>query len=173
MSIVKIDYYGVEGQGRNVTEAKKDAGAKIKAGMTGDCQPYVICWRGWAKIVYFDPRSGYCDAMLREGDTGVMRVGSLYGRSCGPDAWDRKVIIQRAAAHVLQCGWAADDCEKVPADFPIDIGAPAEREHASWARWQIRYQEARTAGLGDNDAHDYAGRNPARPELWKTDLTAA
>lgn len=53
MPSVTVDYYGVPGTGRTVTEAKKDAGRKIEKALA--FRPRVYSYRGWSVAISYEP----------------------------------------------------------------------------------------------------------------------
>lgn len=150
-----IKYYGVEGAGRNVTEAKKDAGRKIEASLTGSYTPTIVAWRGNAVLVFREP-GGWCTRLIA--DSEGIREGRQYGH---PNHSQEKDAIKEAREHVAQLGWRLGD---EPPEFLARESVP---DFQRWAEFQTRYAEARERGLTDNDAHAYAGRDPARAALWQ------
>jgi hypothetical protein len=55
MATVRVTHYGMDGSGRNVTEAKRDAGRKIEAALSGHYTPEVAARKGWAALVFREP----------------------------------------------------------------------------------------------------------------------
>jgi hypothetical protein len=53
---VTIEYYGVNGTGRNVTEAKRDAGEQIRKALDGDYTPSLIHWGGYTVMFWREPK---------------------------------------------------------------------------------------------------------------------
>ena len=70
--------------------------------------------------------------------------------------------------HIAQLCYPASNASDVikaigtESEYDTDI-----REFTSWCEFQDRYKIATARGMNANDAHSYALRNPARPELWK------
>lgn len=154
---VQIEYYGVAGSGRNVTEAKRDAGRKIEAALSGSYTPVVVSWRGWAALVYREP-GGWCRALIATPD-GV-RAGAVWA---SPNESAREEAVAMAQAHVADLGWQPSDGFEPP---PFLTDPRLVGEFRSKVEFQLRYRAARERGFGDADAHSYAGRDPGRPELW-------
>jgi hypothetical protein len=153
---VQITYFGMNGQGKNVTEAKRDAGAKIERAMTGSYDPAIVHYRGHAAIVYRSPDVWHYSLVSDE--------EGFRERLCTTGAFDDKeVAMQRARYHVAQNAWQLSDGLAVPS-FVTDKSDRMNLE--SLAKFQIRYARARELGMTDTDSHDFAGMNPARPELW-------
>lgn len=155
---VRITYFGMEGEGRTLTDAKRDAGAKIERALSGPegWNPQIVSWRGFAVLVYRTPE-GWHSALII--DAGETRVSICYGSNEG----DKAAALRGARLHVAQCGWTHADGETLWEGL---TDREEKREHLSWVRFQIRYRAARARGLSDNDAHSYAGRNPGRADLW-------
>jgi hypothetical protein len=156
MATVRITYFGMDGAGSTVTEAKKDAGRKIEAALDGSYAPSIIDHRGYSVLVYREPM-GWCDKLIRcpEG----MRTGRQYASA---NHATEKDALRAACRHVAQLGWTEADGQEPPV-FLTDRADIAE--YKAWTRFQLRYQAARRAGLEGNDAHSFAGCDPSRPEL--------
>ncbi len=156
MATISIEYYGVEGSGRTVTEAKKDAGRKIEQSLAGSYKPEIVTHRGFAVMVWREP-SGYSVAIIVDPDGGGVRE-----RLCECHYQSKEDAMRSARHMVAQNTWTAEDGTSAP-EFMTDRNEIAE--FRSWAEFQLRYIKARAAGLGSNDAHDWANRNPMRPDL--------
>jgi hypothetical protein len=167
MAKVSITYYGVVAEGRKVTEAKKAAGKKIERAMTANYTPEIIAWRGHAKLIYRTP-DGYETATVM--DNGKIREGSPGHSSWGRDGEDYAMVCASVRMDLAQLGWEPEDGDAVP-----DVLRNSPRLHGEWRSWvefQTRYRDAVSRGMGSNDAHSYAGRNPMRPELWRHEADA-
>src|SRR5262245_2680944 len=157
MPTVRIDYFRMEGDGRNVTEARRDAGRKIQQALTGDYHPELLEWRGFAVLVWREP-SGW--RMRNVADESGFRAGTQYG--CSGYA-DRQDCLKAARRHLAQLVWRPEDGDEWFPAFMSD-----RREQAGfreWVRFQHRYARARAAGLPDGDAHAYACGSYGRPDL--------
>lgn len=172
MQTVKIQYFGVEGSGRNVTEAKRDAGKQIERALSGDYSPIILEYRGNAILVWRDPMSGWRSGIIF--DNGEFRdhrrVSWSYCHSTKSTDDARADAIASAQDRLAQLGWRPEDATNPP-EFLKTRQQIADYRY--WAEFQLRYSQAKAAGMPDNDAHDYAGKNPARPELWAHDLASA
>ncbi len=157
---ISLTYFGMPGTGRTVTEAKKDAGAKIEKALTGHYTPRVLNYRGWAFLVYREPH-GWASAVIAQPD-GFRE--SLCTRSQNDQT--EKEAVAHAQEQLAQLGWEDTDGTEAPA-FLTTLQA---REFREWAEFQLRFREAVRRGMGHNDAHSYAGRNPTRPELWQNEV---
>lgn len=154
--MVTIDYFGMSGSGRTVTEAKQNAGRAIKAALDGSYTPEIIAWRGTGMLVHREP-NGWCYRIITEPD-GSTREGPVYG--C-PNDKDKAAALLAASRHLADQGMRETDTE--PPEFLKDRESRGEFMYK--LEFLRRYRKAQRAGMNDNDAHSYAGRNPARPEL--------
>jgi hypothetical protein len=158
MATVTIEYFGVEGIGRNVTEAKRDAGHKLEK-LARECFPRIYSWRGHSVVCYATAWGGAYSMIHPDSD------GMANGSSC---ASSREDAEDSGIRHLLSI------CRK-EGEFELPSFA---RNHFSaaelasiiddWRRndeFQRRYREGVAKGMNDCDAHSYACGNPARPEL--------
>lgn len=162
---VTITYFGVEATGRNVTEAKREAGKRIEQMIAGDYAPVLLSHRGQAILVYRTPESGWSSVIVCD-DAGL-REGRLSGSSLRDD---RREALRSAAEHLAQLTWQPEDGTSAP-QFLIERGDKhSADDFRRWAEFQLRYREAIAKGMEHFDAHSYAGRNPGRRDLWETEL---
>ena len=160
MATVTVEYFGVNGTGRNVTEAKRDAGRKIEAFVKESSAPKIMQWRGWA-ILYWRDIDGWCSAIIAE--RGALRDQTYLSFGCHAQD-DRELVESSIRLRLAQFGWKPEDgtdCELLKTVRERD-------EFRRWAEFQLRYCEARERGMSEQDAYDWAGRNPARRDLWET-----
>ena len=76
--------------------------------------------------------------------------------------------------HIAQLCYPASNAIDVIKAVGTQVEFDADlREFTSWCEFQDRYKIATARGMNANDAHSYALRNPARPELWKEDTVTA
>lgn len=156
MATVTVDYFGMSGTGRTVTEAKRDAGAKLQKAMEGDYAPHFLHYRGYAILVTRSPH-GWDTAIICE-PTGFRDGGRV---SVSANYHTEEEVLSSARSQLAQLGWTHEDGLTAPGWLNRD----EQREFLWWAEFQLRFRTATQAGLCHNDAHSYAGRNPARPEL--------
>ena len=166
MATVRIEYYGMDGTGKTVTEAKKNAGAKITAALAGSYTPTILAHRGYAILVWREP-DGWRTRLIADPADGIRGDGGGTGFCPGDTETD---AIRGAQRHLAQLGWTHDDGPEAP-DFLTDRSDRAD--FRSWAVFQIRHRAARNYGLSPNDAHSWAGRDPSRPDLAKLDIPCA
>lgn len=166
MARVTIEYYGMDGTGATVTEAKKDAGAKITAALTGSYTPHVLTHKGYAILIWREP-NGWHNRIIADPSDGI-RTDSRGMGFCPGDS--ERDAIRGAQRHLAQLGWQHDDGPEAP-EFLTDRHDRAD--FRSWAVFQLRHRAARAYGLNPNDAHSWAGRDPSRPDLAKLDIPCA
>lgn len=142
---VTITYFGMHGAGRNVTEARKDAGRKIEAALTGTYAPHIVSWRGWAILVYRDAMCGWCTAIVVAGEGMGPCAGDVHGTTGHAD---RQAAILAAQRHIADLGWKEEDGE-TPPRFLTDRDAISEYQRK--VRFWLRCLKARRAGLTDAD----------------------
>lgn len=149
MATVRIEYYGMEGEGRTLTEAKKDAGRKIQAALGGYYTPELLTWRGETALIYREP-NGWRYSLLLSGGKLIDRP---YGISSnGPHA-SKKEALQSAGFSLAQNGWQPADGTEILPDF---LDESNRREMRSWATFQLRCIRAKNAGItSSNEIHDY------------------
>lgn len=164
MATVVIEYFGMGGSGKNVTEAKRDAGAKIEKALSGSYNPHVLEWRGYVAIVFRCPDGWKWRQIVNpHDDFDKVKTGTVYGNR-GDGTFEE--AMNSARQSLAQCGWKPEDGKAAPSLFN-PLCKVAIQEFESWAEFQCRYHHAKTVlGMNDNDSHSYAGRNPSRPELW-------
>lgn len=177
---ITMDYYGMSGTGATVKEAKADASRKLQAAMEGDYLPYLLTLRDEMAIVARDPVSGWGYRLIHSDRKPVTEcwLNQGYGDS-------RDEVMLNCARHLIdnvrQVGDTFDNSPDLTAFIDAlpgrKIATELRRWSASdWARsdeFQTRYRQAVAMGLSSLDCHDYAGRNPMRPELWNEEAAAA
>jgi len=134
----------MEGSGRNVTEAKKNAGSKIEKALHDTYQPQLICEPGcdFRLIVFRSPLYGWSYQCTNEGrNTG--HTGGFQ---------DRNDAIRHARVHVAQVAWKHSDNDT----FPYVENAQDKIFLQDWAHWQRRYKAFRDAGFTDQESYDSA-----------------
>ena len=136
---IHLTYYGMDGAGATVREAKEAAGRKLTAAMDGFYTPAeamvhgirVLVWRapgGWSYRLPESFGSGFYDSQAE-----------ALGRGCN---------------HAAQNAWTID----VPDDGGFvaavpNLTEPARRDLVSYFAWQRSYRALRGSGLSDAEAH--------------------
>ena len=139
-SKVTIEYFGMEGIGKNVTEAKKDAGRKIEKAMTGGYTP-VILSAGDDTVVIFRSPDGWRYGFLRNGD-----ITGIQGQ-----ADDRQEVEKHARRHLGNNATDWKTCFGPDDVHPIVKDSRDRRQVAEACKWQQDYHKAIDAGLDDNN----------------------
>lgn len=170
MSKVTVEYHGVTGVGKNVTEAKRNAGEKIREMIAGNYTPEIIAYRDCAALVWREP-DGWRYRLINLGDGEGLRHGPQYGTLGHWTGADGKSETMSAARYSLaQCGWSPADGTTMP-EILKNADRRAHDEFTSWAQFQVRYALAKARGMTEIDCHDYAGKNPMRPEVWRDEIS--
>lgn len=157
MTTINITYFGMDGTGRTVTEAKKDAGAKIERALTGSYEPTLLSSRGFIVLVYRDP-DGWRSAIIAD-ETGVReRVSHSSGRA------DREEALGEAFANLAQLSWDGQEehppCLEVMTG-KIRAGHETRRilaDFVTWRGFQLAYRAAKKdqPNAGDCAWHRWA-----------------
>ena len=158
---ISLEFCGMAGNGRTVTEAKQDAARKLTKLVEDLYQnPEIISCGGYSKLVWRDAH-GWQSALIQTPDGGIAMGGGCYGHD------DRANAIKNARYHVAQNAWSHD----VADDRAFAESAGLDREKiadlVSWCGWQRRYKEAIARGHSPEVAHAVAGGmvplNPVKP----------
>lgn len=147
---VHITYYGMDGIGRTVTEAKKDAGAKIERLVKELTGPTMGVIHGVPCCLWRD-RGGWSYQILSPDSdhSFVKRWGSgRYETAAEAEASMRYSLAQD---HCLDQDWEQWRDELPSRELRHDL----ER----YRRWQLDYKRLRAEGKTDSDAHALASWN--------------
>jgi hypothetical protein len=159
---VRVTYYGMEGEGRTLTEAKADAGRKAERAISGTYTPLLISARGQSALVYRIPASGWWYTILRPERE---QKQSLYGTNSSED---RDWTERRARMHLAQNIFEFDG----PTGLEVVKNRQDRKEHLSYLRFQYCYRAWREAGeSNDNLCHERAcyDKWPDGVEPWTWD----
>lgn len=147
MAIVKIEYFGMDGQGRNVTAAKKDAGAKIQRALSGDYSPILIRAHGEGILIFREPKYGWGYTLIHP-DT----QGRLWSNGSNYD--NQKEAERKARSHLAQIIFAHDG----PDGSEVIKNKSDLAEHKGWIKWQRLYKRWANTGAPDKICHKNACR---------------
>ena len=148
MATVTIRYAGVEGTGKNITEAKQDAVRNIESALSGDYTPYFLRLGMHQALIWREPETGWVYRVI--GDAS----GFLYSVAT---AGDFKSALAYAKYHIAQNAWnGANDEECLT--FVGNIGTKERTSLSSWILWQRRYAQSKADGATDDEAREYAGK---------------
>lgn len=145
MKKISLDYCGMEGEGKTVREAKRDATRKIEAALSADYTPRIISFRGETIIIWRSPKST-ASSLLHGGQ--IVGGCTLYA-----PGEDRKRIEEQCRLQLAQTVW---NYEEDLAPFLDFIGEKNAPKFLSWVRWQNAYRQARHNGATDIEAHGIA-----------------
>ena len=157
---VKVTYCGVEGEGRNVTAAKRDAAEKIEKIMRGPWRPKMIRFGKHMLSIYRDGGGlwWYYSIIGLSDETPIGET--MKAGSCG--CYDSPEDAERdARRHVAQCiyEYGVDDgMRAIP-----EKDAVGRRDHASWVDWQNAYWQRRVEELAQGTPPEIASR---RADNW-------
>lgn len=149
---VQITYYGMEGEGTNLKEARKDASLKIEAALEGRYTPILLTLRGEQILCWRTPTEGWQYAQLSHHP--IHDYEPLWGTMCG--GGDRDEVEAIARNHLAQITWGLKLSEAEEEEILAFVAKKDRREMKSWIEWQRRYDALRAQGLSDNEAHSKA-----------------
>lgn len=155
--MITLDYYGVKGEGRTITDAKKNAGEKIRDMLAGRYDPTILTYRGQSVVVFRTP-AGWDSRTIHH-------TGDGYGQEkvlANGHYKDEKEAIRKAKSHLAQQTWKHEDGKKVP-EFIKEVGEIDD--YLRWIEFQMRYKAARDKGLSDHEAHMYGCGSLGRQDL--------
>lgn len=161
---IRLTYYGMDGEGATVKEAKADAGRRIERALAEMSKaPVIVSVDGRVALVAYDPGSGWGHRLIAYPGEEY-RLGPQY--VSGAFQTQHEAILH-AAQHVVDLCWepaAEDDEARYDEITSKPFGAPmnhTERREMrrkildGWS-WQRRYRTARDAGHNDEDARSIA-----------------
>jgi hypothetical protein len=163
---IRIEYFGVEGEGPTVTAAKQDAGRRLEhlVKQTEE-SPTIIKVGGVAALVAFQ-RHGWGWRLIQT--TGqALNTGRIHVSS----GYDKREAELGALKHVLDVAWNfpndVTDEEWITESLKgcgVYLSLGDERQIKADALrgfgWQRRYRVARAQGYDDADAFHIAGNLP-------------
>jgi len=147
--MIRIDHYGVEGEGKTITQAKADAGRKIQAMLKGNYTPEIFTYKGRCSLIWREPFSGWYSRMLTDYETGQIRPGLQNGCSSHSSKTD---AIQATRLNLAQAAWTTTDGLTIPEILEPDQA----QDFIAWARFQLKYQELKSGGLSEAECHRQA-----------------
>ena len=143
--MVKINYYGIEAEGRNVTDAKRKAGKIIESLVEQNC-PSIYRWGSHTIILHYTPTGwGYVIACP---DGHICR--------CITTEHDHCDALGRAMEHASDFASDAGEREQMPANLGEKLVKAIRDRWAERDAWQGRYSAALQAGRSEHEAHTIA-----------------
>ena len=160
---IRLTYCGMDGEGRTVTEAKREAADKLQAMVRRirDGLSLVVC--GPCAALVHPTAEGWAYSIVTDDGGKVRAGGRLYGTTTGDD--DREATIAQAAKHMCDNAWSIDIADD--AAFAREMLSPyiakrdldrAVAEKVDRCAWQRRARAALDAGYSNSEAHDMACR---------------
>lgn len=155
---IRLTYYGVEGCGPTVREAKENAGAEIKRIIDRcDNDPLLVRLRDQAILIY--PRtSGWTHSLITD-DKGALRGTGNGFRPHGPTGYGSFEETRTAAIkHLAHVAW---EFGLNDADFVATVPWLTDNDRKDLLRyfaWQRRYKAAADSGHTPAECHDIASR---------------
>ena len=137
---VRIEYFGMEGEGRNLTEARKDAGRKIEEALSGDYIPRLFHFRDETWLMWREPHLGYCYQAL---------TGRIAGQVFSSGNYQTREECERYMSK-----HAAQNVCKIGEDSAVDLIVYREDRdsHMTWYLWQGRFTAWQETGLTMEEA---------------------
>ena len=150
---IRVNLYGQGGEGATKTEAKEQAG-RLLTELVKRVQESPVFLHIQDYLCFIVPDfSGYRAITWKMGER--IPTGTTYFEPI-----ERVKVYCRD--NLAQLTWKPEYGMVHPDLTPEEN----KRLSCDW-EFQLRYISARAAGLNDIDAHDYAGRNPSRPDVWR------
>lgn len=140
---IKIDYFGVPGEGRTVKEAKQDAGRKIEQ-IVQNLSPRIYSHRGHSVVIYRTTEGEAYDLIHPDSE------GCRHSTSFGGD------VEESAIAHLLQITRQAGEFD-IPDWVPNEMHPRLTSDWKSNDAFQRAYRAAE--GAGEANPHQWACEN--------------
>lgn len=149
MKKVSVNLYGIQGTGRNKTEAKAAAGHVIEAALYGSYTPTLLACRNRAVLVFRDALSGWSFSFLDVAEMALETVTrkTLYG-CAGYE--NEQVALRSALIGLAQQVWLPSDGLQPPGELLTEDNDVAE--FRGWARWQLEFRQLREHDVDDEHA---------------------
>lgn len=144
---ISLTYCGMPGDGRTVTDAKKDAARKIEKALDGHYTPTMMRAGDLIGFIWREPMQGYHYKIVRP-DT---ENGALFGNATGTG--EESDTRRACARHMAQNLGSYAGLERYLS--PADV-----RDLDSYFAWQDRYAAFKAQGMTDQEAHDSASNRP-------------
>lgn len=131
-------------------------------------RPVFIFYKNYISMIIEDPNS--TDFITYP----ILANGEPANQWCSTQSPTKDRAIFNAVYHIAQ----QDFDPTCPRTFPVGLlkhvkakdFVELNMEWKGWVEFQVRFRQARDAGLNDNYAHYFAGRNPGLIEVeWKND----
>jgi len=171
---IRLEYFGMPGEGPTVKEAKADAGRKIEAafaegpGKGGYYAPLVLSHRGKLLVASRHPLRGWGYRL----DSDLFEKCYQEFSHCSGGFASFSECREAAVRHLADLTRIEGETDSPLFDALPERNRDEVRRDMQyrWGRNDVaneRYRLAIANGYNANDAHDYAWCNPMRPELWR------
>ena len=147
MQQITVEYMGVAGTGRTVSEAKENARKTIAERLAGDYHPELIRHESFFAFVWRDPANGWGYRIFDADD----KPGMVFANTLGHQ-YDRIDAINACRKHLAQMVYR--DAQHTGAEVIKDKNDLAQ--HMDWVHWQEAYKAAIREGKSDQEAFRYA-----------------
>ena len=150
---VRTTYYGMEGEGPNLKEARADAARKLEAAVTGYYTPAIMTYRGYVIMAWREVESGWWYTILTPDRMDTPVVAQQRGANSGGQSAED--TIRAARRHLAQYIY---DPRQPDATYGEALNAidshdlDGRREFTRWAMWQSAYRTAANNGADDTAA---------------------
>ncbi len=155
MATVRVEYCGMDGEGKTLTAARQDAARKAEKAITGTYDPTILQSRGWIILVWRDPH-GWRHSILREKEETRCRLSY----SSGSDDYD--AVFAGALADLAQLSWDGQE-EHSPILQGNDFAGLTKEDQRrvlgdfkSWRGFQLAYKSPAAQALPECDRHRWA-----------------
>lgn len=150
--IVRIVYYGMEGEGPTLKEAKADAARKLQAFVKDTFQPAFFAGKTHLLAVIRE-QWGWTTRVI------LLAEASENGRidTCASSGYaDREDAIRHARSHLAQLEWRRDGSTDIS---PYIVDKADAADFAWWARWQRCYKAWADRGATEEEARNKANNS--------------
>ena len=143
---IRITYYGMDGEGATLKEAKADAARKVERALEGSYTPEMIRFDDWAVLLWREPFGWHYKLI------GGVCAGNLYGCTRG----DHDEVREYAIYHLVSATYNPHDDASVERALAY-LGTHGTLAHIANLKTDVRFQRAyrqlRDAGVPESDCH--------------------
>lgn len=147
MSQVQIEYFGVRATGKNLTEAKRAAGAIIEKELKEDYSPRYMVVTDYVLFLYREPLLGWTYQIIPKSEAKPL---ARFSSGMGHDDTVEK-CEKTARHHLAQYLLNPKDRSCLPACLAVLKDLRDLKEFPSYAEWQFVMRELLDSGM-ENEA---------------------
>ncbi len=157
MQSVRLTYFGVEAEGRTLTEARQAAGAKIERCFAEGFGPYIVGHHKYPESFAIVMRADVDSWGYRFYERGKL-AGAIKTDPCSCGFASAKDAVAACRRHMAQavCVPSSDDLT----GFEFIESETDRRRHLDWIAWQRDFTRLRGEGRSESEAHAEARSNP-------------